>query len=58
MQRTHQILPLLAVLFLATAAQVAGYQAREGATVDFDRVTSSNPNMGAWDRGVVIGTTR
>lgn len=28
-----------------------------GETIDFDRVTSNNPDLGAWDRGVVIGTT-
>lgn len=28
-----------------------------GSTVDFDRVTSTNPAVGAWDRGVIVGTT-
>src|SRR5262245_42276367 len=52
-----KLLTLLAICFWATVWQAAADPLQVGTTVDFDRVTSTNPNLGAWDRGVIIGTT-
>jgi hypothetical protein len=52
-----KLLTLLAICFSATVSCAAADPLQVGATVDFDRVTSTNPNLGAWDRGVIIGTS-
>ena len=53
----NKIVTLLTICFLATAWHAAADAVQVGTTVDFDRVTSTNPNLGAWDRGVITGTT-
>lgn len=49
---------LLAIYFFVTVVPAAADVLPVGATVDFDRVTASNPNLGAWDRGTITGTTK
>lgn len=44
-------------LLLALCLLAPSFAQQIGSSVDFDRVTASNPNLAAWDRGTIVAAT-